>query len=112
MYVIILKYISTQFHQGKVAIITGSGQGLGKAFANQLLMRGAKVLSFYFCVFLSLFLYSLIAVLYSTFWCINCVKGLSKNCQVCLSDVKTETGLRTLAELKDTYGSQNVHFIR
>jgi len=58
--------------QGKVAIITGSGQGLGKAFANQLLMRGAKV---------------------------------------CLSDVKTETGLKTMAELKDTYGSQNVHFI-
>ena len=31
------------YFQGKVAIITGSGQGLGKAFAKQLLMRGARV---------------------------------------------------------------------
>jgi NAD(P)-dependent dehydrogenase (short-subunit alcohol dehydrogenase family) len=32
------------FHlKGKVAIITGSGQGLGKAFANGLLSQGAKV---------------------------------------------------------------------
>ena len=32
-----------EYFQGKVAIITGSGQGLGKAFAKQLLMRGARV---------------------------------------------------------------------
>jgi NAD(P)-dependent dehydrogenase (short-subunit alcohol dehydrogenase family) len=29
--------------KGKVYIITGSAGGLGKAFAEQLLMRGAKV---------------------------------------------------------------------
>ena len=45
-------------------------------------------------------------------WCSSDVKGMRTYCQVCLSDVKTETGLKTLAELKDTYGSQNVHFIR
>ena len=32
--------------------------------------------------------------------------------QVCLSDVKTETGLRTLEEFKEAYGSHNVHFIK
>ena len=29
--------------QGKVTIITGSGQGLGKAFAVRMLAAGAKV---------------------------------------------------------------------
>ena len=32
--------------------------------------------------------------------------------QVCLSDVKTETGLRTLEEFEEAYGSHNVHFIK
>ena len=32
--------------------------------------------------------------------------------QVCLSDVKTETGLRTLEEFEGAYGSHNVHFIK
>ena len=60
-------------HQGKVAIITGSGQGLGKAFANQLLMRGAKVF-FNFHVFLSVcILHSFLAVLHSIFWYIKVV---------------------------------------
>ena len=32
--------------------------------------------------------------------------------QVCLSDVKTETGLKTLEEFEEAYGSHNVHFIK
>ena len=84
--------------QGKVAIITGSGQGLGKAFAKQLLMRGAKV----FLIFAD-------SIVFPTFLREKMYQG---HHQVCLSDVRTETGLKTFAELEDTYGRQNVHFIR
>ena len=37
--IILMKYLI----QGKLAIITGSAQGLGKAFAIRLLAAGAKV---------------------------------------------------------------------
>jgi hypothetical protein len=35
--------LKCRLYQGKVVIITGSGQGLGKAFAAGLLDQGAKV---------------------------------------------------------------------
>merc|ERR1719204_964935 len=59
--------------KGKVTIITGSAQGLGKAFAIRLLAAGAKV---------------------------------------CLSDVNTEVGEKTLVELKERFGEDEVAFIR
>jgi len=59
--------------KGKVTIITGSAQGLGKAFAIRLLGAGAKV---------------------------------------CLSDVNTEVGEKTLVELKERFGEDKVAFIR
>merc|ERR1719204_1408762 len=59
--------------KGKVTIITGSAQGLGKAFAIRLLGAGAKV---------------------------------------CLSDVNTEVGEKTLVELKERFGEDKLAFIR
>ena len=55
-----------------VCIITGSAQGLGKAFAIRLLTEGA--------------------------W-------------VCISDLKQETGEKTLAELKEKFGEEKVCFV-
>merc|ERR1712013_58746 len=55
-----------------VCVITGSAQGLGKAFAVRLLTAGAKV---------------------------------------CLSDLKQETGEKTLAELKERFGEDKVCFV-
>merc|ERR1711915_23064 len=56
---------------GKVFVITGSAQGLGKAFAVRLLTAGAKV---------------------------------------CLSDLKLEVGEKTLLELREKFGKENVYF--
>merc|ERR1711892_946234 len=56
----------------KVCVITGSAQGLGKAFAVRLLNAGAKV---------------------------------------CISDLKQETGEKTLAELKERFGDEKVCFV-
>merc|ERR1739838_1009868 len=56
----------------KVCVITGSAQGLGKAFAVRLLNSGAKV---------------------------------------CISDLKQETGEKTLAELKERFGGGKVCFV-
>ena len=56
---------------GKVFVITGSAQGLGKAFAVRLLSAGAKV---------------------------------------CLSDLKLEVGEKTLLELREKFGKENVYF--
>lgn len=56
---------------GKVFVITGSAQGLGKAFAVRLLTAGAKV---------------------------------------CLSDLKLEVGEKTLVELREKFGKENVYF--
>ena len=55
-----------------VCVITGSAQGLGKAFAVRLLTAGAKV---------------------------------------CLSDLKQETGEKTLAELRERFGEDKVCFV-
>merc|ERR1712123_451967 len=55
-----------------VCVITGSAQGLGKAFAIRLLCAGARV---------------------------------------CLSDLKQETGEKTLAELKEQFGEGKVCFV-
>ena len=55
-----------------VCIITGSAQGLGKAFAIRLLTEGARV---------------------------------------CISDLKQETGEKTLAELKERFGEEKVCFV-
>jgi len=59
--------------KGKLSIITGSAQGLGKAFAVRLLAAGAKV---------------------------------------CLSDINSEVGEKTLAELREKFGDDKVAFIR
>merc|ERR1711892_1047124 len=56
----------------KVCVITGSAQGLGKAFAVRLLNAGAKV---------------------------------------CISDLKQESGEKTLAELKERFGDEKVRFV-
>jgi len=56
----------------KVCIITGSAQGLGKAFAVRLLNAGAKV---------------------------------------CISDLKQETGEKTLIELRERFGEEQVCFV-
>lgn len=56
----------------KVVVITGSAQGLGKAFAVRLLEVGAKV---------------------------------------CISDLKLETGEKTLYELKERFGDEKVCFV-
>ena len=56
---------------GQVFVITGSAQGLGKAFAVRLLTAGAKV---------------------------------------CISDLKLETGEKTLVDLREKFGSENVCF--
>ena len=56
----------------KVCIITGSAQGLGKAFAVRLLASGARV---------------------------------------CISDLKQESGEKTLAELKERFGEDRVCFV-
>merc|ERR1711892_698792 len=58
--------------ENKVCIITGSAQGLGKAFAVRLLTAGARV---------------------------------------CISDLKRETGEKTLAELKERFGDGKVCFV-
>merc|ERR1712123_42244 len=55
-----------------VCVITGSAQGLGKAFAIRLLCAGARV---------------------------------------CLSDLKQDTGEKTLAELKEQFGEGKVCFV-
>ena len=55
-----------------VCVITGSAQGLGKAFAIRLLTEGARV---------------------------------------CISDLKQETGEKTLAELKERFGEDKVCFV-
>ena len=55
-----------------VCVITGSAQGLGKAFAIRLLCAGARV---------------------------------------CISDLKQETGEKTLAELKEQFGEGKVCFV-
>jgi len=59
--------------KGKLSIITGSAQGLGKAFAVRLLAAGAKV---------------------------------------CLSDINSEVGEKTLVELREKFGEDKVAFIR
>merc|ERR1711971_360781 len=59
--------------KGKLSIITGSAQGLGKAFAIRLLAAGAKV---------------------------------------CLSDINSEVGEKTLVELRQKFGEDKVAFIR
>ena len=56
----------------KVCVITGSAQGLGKAFAVKLLSGGARV---------------------------------------CISDLKQETGEKTLAELREKFGDEKVCFV-
>jgi len=56
----------------KVCVITGSAQGLGRAFAVRLLTAGAKV---------------------------------------CISDLKQETGEKTLTELKERFGEKKVCFV-
>merc|ERR1711892_574357 len=56
----------------KVCVITGSAQGLGKAFAVRLLNAGSKV---------------------------------------CISDLKQETGEKTLAELRERFGAGKVCFV-
>merc|ERR1712002_376026 len=56
----------------KVCVITGSAQGLGRAFAVRLLEAGAKV---------------------------------------CISDLKEETGDKTVCELKEQFGSEKVCFV-
>merc|ERR1712002_503447 len=56
----------------KVCVITGSAQGLGRAFAVRLLEAGAKV---------------------------------------CISDLKEETGDKTVCELKEQLGSEKVCFV-
>merc|ERR1711892_696470 len=58
--------------ENKVCIITGSAQGLGKAFAVRLLTAGARV---------------------------------------CISDLKQETGEKTLAELKERFGDGKLCFV-
>jgi len=56
----------------QVCVITGSAQGLGKAFAVRLLNAGAKV---------------------------------------CISDLKQETGEKTLEELRERFGEEKVCFV-
>merc|ERR1711936_390789 len=56
-----------------VCLVTGSAQGLGKAFAVRLLAAGAKV---------------------------------------CISDVREEGGLATLAELREKFGAEKVTFVQ
>ena len=86
--------------QGKVTIITGSAQGLGKAFAIRLLGAGAKV------PYLILMLFETIGYQKKSF----ALSALSF--QVCLSDVNTEVGEKTLVELKERFGEDKLAFIR
>ena len=59
--------------KNKVAIITGSAQGLGKEFARRLLEKGGKV---------------------------------------CLSDINSENGEKTMTEFSEVYGKDFVTFKR
>merc|ERR1719239_1265669 len=68
-----LLLLDSLLQEGKLAIITGSAQGLGKAFAIRLLAAGAKV---------------------------------------CLSDINSEVGEKTLVELREKFGEDKAAFIR
>merc|ERR1719239_1345286 len=68
-----LLLLDSLLQEGKLAIITGSAQGLGKAFAIRLLAAGAKV---------------------------------------CLSDINSEVGEKTLVQLREKFGEDKVAFIR
>ena len=72
-------------------IITGSGQGLGKGFAARLLNAGAKV-----CNLARQ----------------DKVSGNSGSYQVCLSDLREDTGEQTRLEFEEKFGKENVHFIQ
>ena len=81
-------------------------------------MRGARVWFSFFILFLLTIIPStvmqawfhfLIFLLTMTIHSLDCD---ADDFQVCLSDVKTETGLRTLEEFEEAYGSHNVHFIK